>query len=96
MKINHLDLLPSRQLKASATAVDGYDERSHERSKYEGFSNNYTVNYPMTLEQFNWDHDRVHNSGYAYYGHFTQVIWMNSIEVGCLICASTRVEGLVG
>ena len=50
----------------------------------------------MTLEQFNWDHDRVHNSGYAYYGHFTQVIWMNTKEVGCLTCPSTRVDGYVG
>jgi uncharacterized protein YkwD len=51
----------------------------NERPVYEGFSSNYTVNYPMTVDQFNVD-----NSNPAtMYGHFTQVVWRSTTQLGC-------------
>lgn len=51
----------------------------NEKSVYERFSSNYTVNYPMTINQFNVD-----NSNPAtMFGHFTQVVWQSTMQLGC-------------
>lgn len=50
-----------------------------ERQVYERFSRNYTLNYPTTLQQF-----LVDNSNPAtMYGHFTQVVWQSTTQLGC-------------
>lgn len=50
-----------------------------ERPVYERFSRSYTVNYPMTYYQFNADNSKTETS----YGHFTQVVWKATQEIGC-------------
>ncbi|MBF0442554.1 MAG: hypothetical protein HQK54_11665 [Oligoflexales bacterium] len=50
-----------------------------ERAVYERFSNNYRTNYPTTSAQFDTDNSVVSTM----YGHFTQVVWKGSTQVGC-------------
>lgn len=52
----------------------------NERDNYERMSKNYTANYPMTVDVFNWDH---RPNSPDMYGHFTQIVWQATREVGC-------------
>lgn len=60
-----------------------------EEKAYSQLSNGYTENYPMNEDEFRVDNvDRK-----TMYGHFSQAIWKNTKEIGCLSCPSAAVPG---
>ena len=51
----------------------------NEKSVYERFSRNYTVNYPTDFNEFMVDN----SNSTTMYGHFTQVVWLSTMQLGC-------------
>ncbi|MBF0442204.1 MAG: hypothetical protein HQK54_09885, partial [Oligoflexales bacterium] len=62
-------------------AKQAVDKWYGERTIYERFSRNYSINYPLDAAQFNADNA----SSSTRYSHFTQIVWTDTKQIGCAL-----------